>query len=140
MSRKTTATAKNLLLSPTRIRSHREKYGLNQTVAADRAIITGSVFSAIENGRRIANIAQIVRIGLAFELSVDEKEELIRLAVHDQIVNTVLAQYGESAAQVVSLGLQAKNLLDEHELANLTSTMQRVIDAKNLLLNPRFSM
>lgn len=140
MSRSATKISKDHLLSPTRIRSYRERRGLTQLVVADRAILPAPALSAIEKGRKIASIAQIERIGVALELSADENEELKQLAVHDQIVNMVFEKYSESAIKVVSLAVQAMNTLDERESANLITTIKRVIDAKNLLLNPRLSM
>ncbi|MEN5178412.1 helix-turn-helix transcriptional regulator [Comamonas testosteroni] len=128
---------KNLLLIPDKIRQLRLRRGRSQRTVAERADVSQSVLCAIENGRRVAGLGQVERLGQVLATGSEEIEQLKGLAAHDQIVDLVAQRYGEQSAEMVSLVLQAKAALSEREMMKITSLIQECITAKSLLENPR---
>ena len=68
-----------------RVDELREQYGLTFSWIQTESSITKSLFYSIVNGTRKPKKAHIIKIGIAMKLSIEELNELLKLAKHKEL-------------------------------------------------------
>lgn len=101
-------SAQQFYLLPTRLAGARRRRGMPQKVAAATIGVAQSVLCALEKGRRRPLDAAVLhRLGDAYGLNDDERDELTFAAAHDQLLLSVRGLNLDRYAELISAVLQA---------------------------------